>query len=599
MKKLYFLILIPFLIVNSCEEPQESQTDPTACFTYSPENPKESILVQFANCSENANTYLWDFGDGTTSIEKTPKHVYQETGTFTVQLTASNEGSNNVITQDITVGDGIYISSGTAEQVTKNSAKIKGSLANVSGTNISQHGHIWYTSGQSFSTDLTTKTELGSISSDTDFVSEITGLQANTTYLIRAYATIGDYTIFGDEIYIITLDNVPIVVSSLESPTAIDEITITFNAKQGNQALMGYTGDVYAHAGLITDQSSDSSDWRYVLAEWNENLSYLKMTKGLSDTYTLTIGPNILWYFSCPVNETIQKIAFVFRNEDGTIVGKTMEEGNIFLDITEADQGDIPVLLTTAITNIYNYSALSGGENIDNKLHPVWYKGVCWSTSPSPTYNDNNTSEGYGNESFTSLITGLSPATVYYVKAYATNYAGIGYGDELQFTTNEGGGIDELVGAWQGIDAETVYTPGELSQVVTAINNNQLEVIGLGFGWLLNFWGEEVIDSNYVVIDINLNDGTLNIPEQDYLTTLYGEVEYSYTIYGSGSFDFGTYPTMTIEYELNQDGFLCADWCYNNGYLTTEKFVANLTLDPDGKIIDVKTRRKFDSKPSR
>ncbi|MBL4651299.1 MAG: PKD domain-containing protein [Flavobacteriales bacterium] len=47
--------------------------------------------VQFYNLSSNANTYLWDFGDGATSTEELPAHYYSEPGTYSIELIADNE----------------------------------------------------------------------------------------------------------------------------------------------------------------------------------------------------------------------------------------------------------------------------------------------------------------------------------------------------------------------------------------------------------------------------------------------------------------------------------------------------------------------------
>ncbi|MFH0867114.1 MAG: C25 family cysteine peptidase [Bacteroidota bacterium] len=44
--------------------------------------------VQFTNLSQNAQSYLWDFGDGTTSTDENPLHTYTELGAYTVILTA-------------------------------------------------------------------------------------------------------------------------------------------------------------------------------------------------------------------------------------------------------------------------------------------------------------------------------------------------------------------------------------------------------------------------------------------------------------------------------------------------------------------------------
>jgi uncharacterized protein (TIGR02145 family) len=62
--------------------------------------------------------------------------------------------------------------------------------------------------------------------------------------------------------------------------------------------------------------------------------------------------------------------------------------------------------------------------------------GVCWSTSPNPTISHNKTSYNTGIGSYTSIITGLTENTTYYVRAYATNNAGTSYGNEISFKTN-------------------------------------------------------------------------------------------------------------------------------------------------------------------
>jgi len=56
------------------------------------------LTVQFYDLSTNATSWSWDFGDGATSTEKDPIHIYTTGGTFTVKLTASNSGSNDVLT---------------------------------------------------------------------------------------------------------------------------------------------------------------------------------------------------------------------------------------------------------------------------------------------------------------------------------------------------------------------------------------------------------------------------------------------------------------------------------------------------------------------
>ncbi len=63
-------------------------------------------------------------------------------------------------------------------------------------------------------------------------------------------------------------------------------------------------------------------------------------------------------------------------------------------------------------------------------------RGVCWNTAGNPTASDPKTTDGGGTGSFTSNIAGLTAGTVYYVRAYATNSAGTGYGSQVRFSTS-------------------------------------------------------------------------------------------------------------------------------------------------------------------
>ncbi len=94
-----------------------------------------------------------------------------------------------------------------------------------------------------------------------------------------------------------------------------------------------------------------------------------------------------------------------------------------------------PALTTTAPSNITSTTASSGGNVTSDGGDPVTARGVCWSTSPSPTTSDGHTTDGSGTGGFTSNITGLTPGTPYHVRAYATNSVGTSYGDEQPFTT--------------------------------------------------------------------------------------------------------------------------------------------------------------------
>ncbi|HPT21904.1 MAG TPA: sialidase domain-containing protein [Bacteroidales bacterium] len=97
----------------------------------------------------------------------------------------------------------------------------------------------------------------------------------------------------------------------------------------------------------------------------------------------------------------------------------------------------VPILTTLNITEITQTSGRSGGIISDDGGAPVASRGICWSEDNSPAITDDKTIDGSGIGEFTSSMTGLTPGTVYYVRAYAANSAGTAYGNELSFKTEE------------------------------------------------------------------------------------------------------------------------------------------------------------------
>jgi uncharacterized protein (TIGR02145 family) len=96
-----------------------------------------------------------------------------------------------------------------------------------------------------------------------------------------------------------------------------------------------------------------------------------------------------------------------------------------------------PTVTTAAVTTISYTTATSGGEVTNEGGNPVTSRGICWNTSADPTVSNNLTSEtGFvGLGSFPSNMSGLTPNTLYYVRAYASNAVGTGYGSPVTFST--------------------------------------------------------------------------------------------------------------------------------------------------------------------
>ncbi len=95
----------------------------------------------------------------------------------------------------------------------------------------------------------------------------------------------------------------------------------------------------------------------------------------------------------------------------------------------------IPELSTIEVTEISQTNGVSGGKITNDGGAAVLERGVCWSTNQNPTIIDSKIVNGAGIGGFTSSISGLTPNTTYYVRAYATNSVGTAYGNVMSFTT--------------------------------------------------------------------------------------------------------------------------------------------------------------------
>lgn len=114
-------------------------------------------------------------------------------------------------------------------------------------------------------------------------------------------------------------------------PTVSSPITITFDATKGNGGLQNFTGKVYAHTGIISNLSTSPSDWKYTQGTWG-TATAPELTSIGNNKYTLSIS-DIKAFYGVPANETIEKIAILFRNEAGDQSGRNTDGSDIFIDI--------------------------------------------------------------------------------------------------------------------------------------------------------------------------------------------------------------------------------------------------------------------------
>lgn len=110
----------------------------------------------------------------------------------------------------------------------------------------------------------------------------------------------------------------------------------------------------------------------------------------------------------------------------------------------------VPKIITKEVKSVARTTAISGGYIENDGDEPILACGVCWSKSPDPTIDDDKTVDELSSVSypeFTSHLSNLSINTTYYVRAYAVNSTGVGYGSTFTITTcGDGNGVTDVEG---------------------------------------------------------------------------------------------------------------------------------------------------------
>jgi len=278
---------------------------------------------------------------------------------------------------------------------------------------------------------LSTKTSIssGSVSTGT-FNNEMANLIPATTYYVRAYATTSQGIAYGNEVSFTTPVALPVLTTNVGTPISRSSILT------GGKISTNGNGTITAK-GII----------------WSTNPNFNPDTVVVNRTMDGSGSAN---FASIAIGLTLSTSYYILAyatNSAGTTYGN-----QVVVSIFPS----APMLNTVDPTAVTGYSITSGGIITMDGGSDITLKGMCWATHSNPTVGDFKTTNGAGSDAFSQGLANLQPNTLYYVRSYAVNSIGTGYGSEKTVLTN---GIPTLIATYPvtAIIATKATSGGEIT----------------------------------------------------------------------------------------------------------------------------------------
>lgn len=288
----------------------------------------------------------------------------------------------------------------SASDITPSAVTLNGEVVTDNGASITERGFVWM-KGSGEPTEASDKLKVSGTTGD--FNATLTGLEPNQMYSFSSYATNANGTSYGEVMSFTTTPDAMTLTTA--SATLVTDVTASVGG-----SITYYGGNEVTEVGVCwsTGQTPTVADSH-------------KAASTVAKDFTVSLT-------GLTQHTTYYARSYAKAKSGVTYYGDAVSFTTLYTVIT-------PSASKTTVSSITVSSASLAASVTSDGHGTVSDAGFVYSTSANPTLSDSKKSCGAKTGDFTAQITDLTDGTTYYVRAYVTNEAGTGYGEEVSFTT--------------------------------------------------------------------------------------------------------------------------------------------------------------------